>query len=108
MNVPGYDDWLLTSPWDEQDDLEFDDEEMREAAHDLAEDVITDEDDTVEEILMEDETWQTEAFNCAMGRIDQNALRSVIHDLITTYLLEHHKSDVQGHAYHLRKDRDEY
>lgn len=108
MNVPGYDAWRLTSPWDEHDDLMFDDEEMREAALDLAEDVITDDEVIVEEILMEDETWQTEAFDCAMGRIDQNTLRVVILDLITAYLLEHHKSDVEGHAYHLRRDRDEY
>tara|TARA_B110000211_G_C13926337_1_gene485132 strand:- start:542 stop:868 length:327 start_codon:yes stop_codon:yes gene_type:complete len=108
MDIPGYDSWRLAGP-DCGYEVEHDDDDLLKAAHELAEDIIDDDENLVEEILSYDETWQVDAYHCAVGRIDQANFRMVILDIISKYLIDHHKDDVIGHATTLMRDiADEY
>jgi hypothetical protein len=108
MDIAGYDSWRLAGP-DYGHEVDYDDSDLRKAAAELAEDLMEDDYDTVEEVLLEDETWQGVAFDCAMGNIDQATLKAAILDILIQYLLEDRTDVVIDHATTLMRDRaDEY
>ena len=108
MDIAGYDSWRLAGP-DYGHEVDYDDSDLREAAAELAEDLMEDDYDTVEEVLLEDETWQGVAFDCAMGNIDQSTLKATIFHILAQYLLDCRLDVVIDHATTLMRDRaDEY
>jgi len=107
MDILGYDSWRLAAP-DYGYEEDFDDTDLREAAVELAEELIEDDSNEVEQILLEDETWQVSALSCAMGNIDQDTLKMVILDIIAQNFLDYREEVVIEHATVTMRDRDEH
>jgi hypothetical protein len=107
MDILGYDSWVLAGP-DYGHEADYDDSDLLEAAVELAEDLMENDYDMVEEVLLENETWQSLAFLCAMGDIDQDTLKAAILYILIEYFLEDRTDVVIEHATVTMRDRDEY
>ena len=108
MDIAGYDSWRLAGP-DYGHEVQLDDDDLREASLELAEDMVDNGDySEVDHILSYDETWQDAAFDCAVGRIDQAAFKTVILNVVSQYLIDEQEDDVIEHATVTMRDRDEH
>tara|TARA_B100000780_G_scaffold272820_1_gene235572 strand:- start:14335 stop:14655 length:321 start_codon:yes stop_codon:yes gene_type:complete len=102
MDIAGYDSWRLAGPYDEAI-FDFDEDDLLEGAEQLAEEMLDTDPFAVEEILMNDDTWQIVAINVAAGTQTALQLEITIRELIVKDILKYSQDDVESYL----SDRDD-